>query len=1036
MRLQKKIIFLIVITMTFCGATTTLVADRIIKRAMEVEVIEKGELLAQTIADLITSPVNTNDALATRAILQRIVDRTPEMEYAYVIGIDQLPFAHTFGDDFPAQLVTRSSGPAAPLVAVRKLRLAATRITELDYPFIQGASTRIRIGFNDAHAHSIRQRLSGLLATIVALSTLLGTLVALVAGKKVVAPILQLTKDITAYGRNELKGPVQGSKAAGELRELTEAFNQMISQREATETSLLQSEGQIRLLLEHTGEAIFGLDVDGNCTLANNACVKMLGYSSHRELLGRNIHELLPCKHPDGSPLPVAECRVCRSFPMKEQSHGDDEVFWRADGTSFPVEYWSHPIIKDDEVIGAVVTFIDISKRKAAEFALQKSESRLAEAQRIAHIGNWEWDIATNDLQCSEEVYRILGITAGQFNATYEAFISYIHPDDREQVKEKIAAALQADLPFNIVHRILNPDGQERIVNARARVYRNTEKAPIRMLGTLHDITDIKRTEAELRLYQEQLEELVEKRTANLKAEISERQQAEARLKKLSIAVEESPVSVVITNAHGKIEYVNPKFSEVTQYTADETIGQNPRILKSGHQPKEYYREMWQTILSGKEWHGEFCNRKKDGTTFWELASIAPIHTEDGKISHFVAIKEDITDQKRIISELKKAKEAADEANEAKSLFLSSMSHELRTPLNSILGFAQLLDTDEVNPLCGAHKQSLHRILKSGEHLLHLINEILDLARIEGGSIDMSIAPVDIYELLNDVIPLVEQLAKRQGIEVILEKTTARYHVLADPTRLKQIVMNLLSNAIKYNRPGGEVIVSYQPTEQESLELAVADNGPGIPANKLNALFEPFNRLGAESSSVEGTGIGLTITKRLVELIDGHIDVESELGKGSTFRVTLPLVEKTQLKPCKPATDAERDACPLGNYTLLYIEDNIINRQLLHFILERRPAYKLLTADNAEHGIEIARRQHPDVILMDIGLPDMDGFAALKRLKEIEETRQIPVVALSANAMPLDIEEGLQAGFVHYLTKPLNVGQFFQTIDAVLRRKL
>jgi len=264
----------------------------------------------------------------------------------------------------------------------------------------------------------------------------------------------------------------------------------------------------------------------------------------------------------------------------------------------------------------------------------------------------------------------------------------------------------------------------------------------------------------------EQLEYLVRERTQKLQNEIEEHIRTEGKLRKLSRAVEKSPASVVITDHRGTIEYVNPKFTELTQYTEDEAIGQNPSMLNSGKHTREFYKDMWTTILTGKQWLGEFCNKKKNGEIFWEKAAIAPIKNDQGKFTHFVAVKEDITAQKSMLRELRQAKESADQANEAKSLFLSSMSHELRTPLNTILGFAQLLDSDKKQPLLPMQQHGISQILSAGEHLLQLISEILDLTKIESGTLKMSMEPTNIHRAIYDVVTMMSPMAKKQEVSI------------------------------------------------------------------------------------------------------------------------------------------------------------------------------------------------------------------------------------------------------------------------------
>jgi len=381
--------------------------------------------------------------------------------------------------------------------------------------------------------------------------------------------------------------------------------------------------------------------------------------------------------------------------------------------------------------------------------------------------------------------------------------------------------------------------------------------------------------------------------------------------------------------------------------------------------------------------------------------------------------------------QLQLAKETADRANLAKSEFLSSMSHELRTPMNAILGFGQLLQFDD--SLSGENKDSVREILKAGEHLLKLINEVLDLAKVESGQINLSLEPVAICSLVKECLSLVTMLADNRGIR-LSHKDLQEVAVRADHTRLKQVLLNLLSNAIKYNRKGGTVKLEIQAEGTDRLRILVTDTGKGIPAERLAELFLPFNRLDAENSGIEGTGIGLTIARRIVELMDGSMDVKSKVGVGSTFWIELPLESMPELaqEHNKTATDSATPRPDTAQHTVLYIEDNPSNLKLVARLLDHRKHIHLLTAHTPELGIELAMMHHPELILLDINMPGMDGYNVLEILKVKKSLNGIPVVAVTANAMPRDIERGLASGFSHYLTKPLDVTQFYEVVDKYL----
>ncbi|MDO8310783.1 MAG: response regulator, partial [Sideroxyarcus sp.] len=385
-------------------------------------------------------------------------------------------------------------------------------------------------------------------------------------------------------------------------------------------------------------------------------------------------------------------------------------------------------------------------------------------------------------------------------------------------------------------------------------------------------------------------------------------------------------------------------------------------------------------------------------------------------------------------AELESAKTAAEKANLAKSEFLSSMSHELRSPLNAILGFAQLLESSSPPP-APDQKESIAQILQAGWHLLTLINEVLDLAKVESGHVPMSREPVSLAEVVLECQGMIEPQAQQRGIHMIFPQTDIPYFVHADRTRLKQILINLLSNAIKYNSMQGTLEVSCAESAPGRIRVSIKDTGAGLSPEQVGQLFQPFNRLGQEAGGVEGTGIGLVVAKRLIELMGGTIGVESTIGVGSVFWFELISVAEPHLSV------EEVDAAALVKphvprearlHSLLYVEDNPANLQLVRQIIARHPDIRLQTAVDGYKGIEIARESQPDVILMDINMPGMNGFEALKILRSDPTTAHITVLALTANAMPRDIRKGMEAGFFRYITKPIKVNEFMEALNVAL----
>jgi PAS domain S-box-containing protein len=508
--------------------------------------------------------------------------------------------------------------------------------------------------------------------------------------------------------------------------------------------------------------------------------------------------------------------------------------------------------------------------------------------------------------------------------------------------------------------------------------------------------------------------------------------------------------SIIATDEKGIIQLFNVGAERMLGYLAAEVVNKiNPSDI---HDPQEVMAraralslELATTITPGFEALAFKASRGiediyeltyicKDGSRFPAIVSITALRDDYGEIIGYLLIGTDNSVQKRVESELNKAMAAAEEVNLAKSDFLSSMSHELRTPLSAILGFAQLMESGSPPPTL-SQKRSIDQILKAGWYLLELINEVLDLALIESGKLSLSLEPISLVEVMVECQAMVEPQAQKRGISMVFPNFAIPYFVKADRTRAKQVFINVLSNAIKYNRAGGTVVVDYIASTSGRIRICFSDTGKGLTSDQLKQLFQPFNRLGQEANAEEGTGIGLVVAKRLIELMGGVIGAESTIGKGSMFWIELNLTAERQplAGAAEPTAIAQTKVLAGAQlHTLLYVEDNPANLMLVEDLIARRPDIRLLSATDGNHGIEIARASLPDVILMDINLPGISGIRALRILAENPATAHIPVIALSANAIPRDIARGLEAGFFRYLTKPIKVREFMETLDVAL----
>jgi PAS domain S-box-containing protein len=505
--------------------------------------------------------------------------------------------------------------------------------------------------------------------------------------------------------------------------------------------------------------------------------------------------------------------------------------------------------------------------------------------------------------------------------------------------------------------------------------------------------------------------------------------------------IESNIDALITTDPRGIISDVNQQMEALTGCTRDELIGApfkncftDPALAQSA---------IVRVLREGKVTNFELTARAHDGKQTVVSYNATTLHDRDRKLQGVFAAARDVTERKQFERalqdkniELERTKAVAEKASRAKSEFLSSMSHELRTPLNAVLGFAQVLATEQPPPTL-QQAQAIEQILNGGWYLLRLINEILDLAAIESGKLSMSVEPLVLAEVMDDCQTLIAPQALLRGIQMRFPGADKGYAIRGDRTRVKQVMINLLSNAIKYNRPGGAIVVRATDDGNGFIRITVQDTGVGLSAEQIDHLFQPFNRLGQESGSEEGTGIGLVVTRQLVELMGGTMGVDSTVGVGSAFWVEFARSERVA-RSSAPAAAAEVDTGAAPEHagparrSVLYFEDNPANLALVERLLERRSDVRLLVAVDAQIGLQLARYWLPDVILMDINLPGITGYEVLALLRADPAMASIPVIAVSANAMPRDIARGMAAGFRRYLTKPIQVVEFMEAIDEAL----
>jgi PAS domain S-box-containing protein len=579
--------------------------------------------------------------------------------------------------------------------------------------------------------------------------------------------------------------------------------------------------------------------------------------------------------------------------------------------------------------------------------------------------------------------------------------IATVHPEDRAHIQEKISSVFEHGIDVSVEGRILlrgGPDYRWFVMSARRVMI---DGNPF-LIGIGTDVTERKKIEDEL--------------------------------KRLSFAITQSPAVVVITDPQGHIEYVNPAFSLHTGYSQNEVIGENPRILQSGMMPQDLYANLWKTILSGRIWQGDMQNRKKNGELYWETAVISAIRNENGDITNFVAVKEDITENKKLWSELVAAKEKAEESDRLKSAFLANISHEIRTPMNGILGFSELLK--DANLSGDEQQEYIDLIHQSGERMLSIINDLIDISRIDANEVMLNIGESNLNKLLHDLCFFFTPEAEKLGLKLNCSKGLPDSECVmeTDAKKLEQVLTNLVQNALKFTNEG-HIDIGY--TKKESmLEFFVADTGIGIPEEMRKGVFDRFRQVdNSITRPHEGVGLGLSISKGFVEMLGGTIWVEPADGGGSRFLFTLPYNPPEVTK--KPLTDlADQEipeySAPKSGLTILIAEDDEISFIFLKAFLKTENI-TLLSAGNGRDAVEMCR-QHPeiDLVLMDIKMPVMNGYDATRMIKELRHA--LPVIAQTAFTSPEVRNKAKEAGCDAFITKPVNKDELLELIRVLLKR--
>ena len=779
-----------------------------------------------------------------------------------------------------------------------------------------------------------------------------------------------------------------GERATRAMRRTQDELEGRVKERTL---ELQLSQGQAQTLLDgisKSGEGLLNIDADYRIRYMNQVMIDWFG-----DHTGKTCYSSLV-----GAEEPCPYCQLERVIQQ-----GDTVTYQppATDGHIF--EIVATPISNSDGTISKMEVLRDVSERVKIQQALAKSEERLDLAMSVANDGIWDWDLQTNAVVFDSRYYTMAGYEPDEFPHTFEEWQKRVHPDDIHPVMVLFDGIfLGRQNSYDAEFRFMRKDGNYMWIRARGKIVEcDAQGTPLRFVGTHSDITESKK--------------------------------ANEQVRKLSRAVEHSHSTIVITDIDANIEFVNPAFTRTTGYTEEEALGQNPRVLKSGDQPVSFYRSMWDTLSAGEVWQGEMHNKRKDDSLYWEFATISPVKNAKGDITHYVAIKDDVTLRKEAEQQLIEAQKQAEAASQAKSEFLANMSHEIRTPMNAIIGMSELTLQTDLKP---EQKNYISKVHFSAEVLLGIINDILDFSKIEAGKLDIELVDFSLQSVFDHLETLIGIKAEEQGLllEVAIADNVPEV-LKGDPLRLGQILTNLGNNAVKFTSDG-TVTISVELVEQQgdkaTLQFCVADTGIGMTPEQQDKLFQSFSQ--ADSSTTRkfgGTGLGLSISKKLVELMGGTIWVESEAGKGSSFIFTLQLgLGDADQIAAELLEDDEQDS--LRGATILLVEDNALNRELALSLLERK-GMLVTPVWNGQEALDILQTKSFDGVLMDVQMPVMDGYTATRAIRKQPEFKDLPILAMTANVMTGDREKAEAAGMNDHIGKPFNQQEMLSTMARWIR---
>jgi PAS domain S-box-containing protein len=787
-----------------------------------------------------------------------------------------------------------------------------------------------------------------------------------------------------------------------------------------------QSHARLYNIIGKSGDGIIIVDIHGLILFVNPAAAMLLNRLPE-DLLGKEFgFPMVAGKRAELDILQGEGCIVVAEMNV-------EEIEWEGD-------------------IAYLSTLRDITSRKRSESALQQSEKRYK--LLLDSVTDYIYTVLidketgrSKQTIHSPNCVAVTGYTAEEYDKDPYLWYRMVYEQDRHAVTQRASWILAGKSVDPLEHRIIHKNSQLIWVKNTYVLRYDDQGNLIAYDGLIADITERKRAEEQVRQLNAALEERVIKRTAQLEAanrelanEIAEREYVEQQLRKLNRAVEQSPATIVITDTNGYIEYVNPKFTQTTGYTYEEALGKNPRILKSGKFPRERYQELWQNIKEGKEWRGEFHNRRKNGELYWEFASISPIVNNEGKITHFLAVKEDITERKQAEEALMQARQIAEEATRTKSEFLANMSHEIRTPLNAIIGMSVLLKD---SPLSEEQQDYVETIRICGDSLLDIINDILDFSKIEAGKLELHYAPFVLSDCIEESLEVVSTKAAEKGLELVYSiAPDVSVMVKGDTTRMRQIFVNLLSNAVKFTEQG-EVVVRVsnvhppvlrenEPDTSSTYHIQVQDTGIGIHQEHMDRLFASFSQVHqAIGSRYGGTGLGLSISRMLTEMMGGTMWAESTPGQGSTFHMTIPF----EVVPMQPNQHLFCIQPELMDKGILIVDDHPTTCAVLSQWVRSWGMLVYATTDANEALTWILQGTIIDLAVLDMTMPKMDGLRLARDVRSCPGCQTLPLILTT----PLGISRSFvqESGLLGmtFLLKPVKMSRLYEVLVHTLTNR-